>query len=1024
MKALKSPLFMFCIAVISIHTAVFAQDLFDYEKECEKIDSYIFLGDYDGGIAYLKQKVTGYENFETPPDSNYSFFVLELAKMYYYNSDFSLAEKGMLQSCALDKKLKGEESNDYLASLGTITLLYTEMGLYEKAGECASKAASIYDRKEIITDSINYAFFLNSYGSHFMTTGNLSMVEKYYIKSKQINDLLLEEYHPEKAPILHNLAAMYREMGEYDKAEKFFQEVRAMDSKNYGEQHVYVATDLNSLATVYTLTGNLQKAEKQLLKAKSIYENNDDKTLGYVYVLVNLAEVSLRRGDLNQAELLCSKGLSIADTLVATSHDIHISLMRRLAKIHLEKKEYEQALSILAESNQTLKNTNPDHINLVAQLRLMGDVYLAIHNYDSAEAQYRASLRIADLYYDKSHKNYINSLNSLAEVLSMQGREEEAEQLFVESMELFIGNIYQNFDFLSSNEKQKYLATFQENIARFNAFALDYCNQDENITGLMFDYNLFLKGLILTSSKKMKAFGLADTANNGFREKYNEWINTKEYLANIYTLTKGEIEKRGINRDSIEGHANILEKELTQQSAVFAKQHNRKRYTWQEFQSALEKDEAFVQIVRLQNQDSIKYAALVVSGRKDENPQMLVLNNGEYLENEQYEQYIQNIYRGYNSSSIRYDDTAAYLNYWAKIEQAVKDKETVYLLPDGVYNKINVAALLCENREYVYENHQLVLLSCANDFMEQTEIKAPTNMMAVLIGAPDFSISQQSNSTTAANNSPTKLRSDKLSALPMSAYELRYIDSLLTDLNWQTQLYIAENATEEIIKTVDNPGILHISTHGFFNGRNPLSEKKRDSRSLDHDFALPINPLFCSGLYLANANKSLSERNNINDISQDGILTAYEVSNLNLNSTKLVVLSACESGLGEIIPGEGVFGLQRAFKYAGAENIIMSLWKVDDRATQLFMRKFYTHWLSGDSKTEAFDKSIQFLRFNTLDYRHPAYWGGFVLLGKEQVKDKPRGFWVFAFSAMVVVLLVLMVKKNNGLKPGGFRSEK
>jgi CHAT domain-containing protein/Tfp pilus assembly protein PilF len=1024
MKALKRIFFMFCIAAISSHAALFAQEFSDYEKECNKIDSYLFSGDYDGGICYLKQKVAAYEISGALPDSNYSFFVMELAKMHYYNNDFRLAEKGMLQSLALDKKLKGEESNDYLASLGTLAFLYNEMGLYEKAGEFARETASIYDQKEIITDSMNYAFFLNNYGSHFMMTGNLSMAEKYFNQSKEINDLLFGEDHPEKATILHNLASMYEEMGEYDKAEKLYHEALPMYKKYYGEQHAFVATDLNSLATLYTTIGNLDKAEKQLLLAKAIYENIDDTKLGYIYVLVNLAEVSLRRGDLNQAESLCETGLSIADTLVARSHDVHISLMRHLAKIQLEKKEYQQALATLLESIQILKNTNPDHIDLVVCHRLMGFTYQAMHEYDLAEAQHKEALRIAGLHYDKSHKNYINSLNSLAEVLSKQGRKEEAEQCFVESMELFTGNIFQNFDFLSADEKQKYLATFQENIGRFNAFALEYYDQDARITGKIFDYNLFLKGLILTSSKKMKEFGLQDTANSGFRERYDEWINTKEYLANIFTLTKSEIEKRGINRDSIESRAITLEKELTRQSAVFAKQHNRKRHTWQEIQSTLKKDEVFVQIVRVANQDSIKYVALIVSGRKDEGLQMIVLDNGSYLENGQYDQYIENIYKGYQSLDS-YDDTATYLNYWAKIEEVVKDKETVYLLPDGVYNKINIGAMLREDKQYVYEKHHLVSLNCVNDFMWHSEATASANTMAVLIGAPDYSIGQQNNLAMATNNSdgskPTKLRAKSLSTLTMSAYELRYIDSLLTDLNWQTQLYIAESATEEMIKTVDNPGILHISTHGFFNGRYSIAEKNPGIRSVVNDFPTSINPLFCSGLYLAGAQNCINGESSLNDISQDGILTAYEVSNLNLDSTKLVVLSACETGLGEIIPGEGVFGLQRAFRFAGAENIIMTLWKVDDGATQLFMRKFYTHWLSGSTKSEAFDKSIRFLRFNTQDYQHPAYWAGFVLLGKEQVQDKPVGIWVFAASAIVLVLLVWVLKKNRSLTSRKFR---
>jgi len=1007
---------IFLIAVTTGHAVLFAQEL-DYEKECNKIDSYIFAGDYEGGINYLKQKLEVYENVESVPDSNYSFFVMELGKMYYYASDFELSEKYILKSCALDKELKGEESNDYLASLSTLTFLYNEMGLYEKAVKYASEAASVYFRREVITDSINYAFFLNNYGSLFMATGNLLKAEKYFVLAKKMNDLVFSDDHPEKAPLLHNIASLYKEMGEYGKAEKFYKLGLAIDKKYYGEQHAAIATEYNSLGMFYTTIGNIDLAEQYLLKAKGIYESIAEEKLGYVYVLVNLAETALLKGDLIQAELLCNKGKLIADTLVAQSHDIHISLMRRLAKIHIEKKEYASAISLLAESVNTLKNTNPEHIDLIVLLNLSGNAYQLIHETDSAEVRYNEALYIAGLHYNKHHKNYIHTLNLLADATSQQGRKKKAEQYFVESMELFIENIYQNFDFLSASEKQKYLAVLKGNMHRFNLFAMDYYNQDKQIAGEMFDYNLFLKGLILTSSKRVKNYGLNDTSKVEFRKRYDEWINTKEYLAKVYTLSKSEIEKRQINPDSIESIANLLEKKLTRESAVFAKHHHKKQHSWQDIKSTLQSDEAFVQIVRVPAPGSIIYVALVVSDNEEQYPQMIVLNDGLNLENEKYGNYLDNIYNGYTSNNT-YHDTGSYLNYWAKIGKLVADKKTIYLLPDGVYNKINVAALMMANGEFVYENHNIVLLTSINDYTEQNEVIASNNNTAVLIGAPDFSANRQSGSMLAANhtvNSNTyfdysNLRSGKLAPIPMSGNEVRYIDSILNKLDWKTQLFTDGDATEEIVKTVNSPEILHISTHGFFTGLKPDIENPQNIRISDNDFATTMNPLFCSGLYFAGAQNSLNGDYIFDNYSQDGILTAFEVTNLNLESTSLVVLSACETGLGDIIPGEGVFGLQRAFRVAGAENIIMSLWKVDDRATQLFMKKFYTFWLSGDTKSEAFDKTINFLRFNTKDYTHPVYWGGFVLLGMEPPPDKKVSAFLFVVPLIVLILLAIILR--------------
>ncbi|MBC8490242.1 MAG: CHAT domain-containing protein [Bacteroidetes bacterium] len=1006
---------IFLITVITGHAVIFAQESV-YEKECNKIDEFIYSGDFEGGIDYLKQKIAVYDGLETPPDSNYSFYKQEIGNLYYYMGELKLAEKAIIESINFDKEFHGDKSENYLTGLNNLLTLYREMGLYEKSLSIGKQISSLYSQIEI-KDSIAYAIFLNNYGLLYYSIGNLLSAEKYYNKAKKINDKLLSENHPDKTTLLNNFGALYNAKGQYARSEKLYCKMLEIDKANFGENHIYIAQDLNNLGVLYTTIGNFNLAEKQLTLARNIYEYNNNKRLGYVYTLNNLALIYLLRNEFTKAELLCKNALNITDTLVSKSNKINTSILSRLSNIYYYKKEYKRVIATLSESQGILKSINPNHYKLVSKLYMMGQAYYALKEYDSAEIQFKEALRIAGFNYEKNHKNYVKSLNFFAEVLYKKNKKIEAKSLFIESMELFIQNIFENFDFLSAREKQKYLTLLKHNNSRFNSFATDYYNQDKKIAGEMFDYNLFLKGLILTSSKKVKEYGLNNISKDDLKKTYDEWINTKEYLAKVYTLSKSEIEKRKINKDSVENIANSLEKKLTRESAFFAKHYDKKRHSWQEIKSMLGQDEAFVQIIRFPKSDSVIYVALIISNKETEHPQMIVLNDGESLEKEHFENYITNINNGYKSNEL-YNDTGSFINYWKKIENLVTGKKTIYFLPDGIYNKINIAALMMAKKKFVYEIHDIVLLTSVNDYTEQKEVIDPKNNIAVLIGAPDFFRNRQNDTILAVNNTVnsntffnySSLRSEELTPLPLSGNEVRYVDSILSEFNWKTQLYTAENATEDIVKTLRSPKILHISTHGFFTDLISDLENSQNKLLLENDFtSTTINPLFCSGLYLAGAQNSLNGNYIIDDFSEDGILTAYEVTNLNLDSTKLVVLSACETGLGDILHGEGVFGLQRAFSIAGAENIIMSLWKVDDRATQLFMKKFYTFWLSGNTKSEAFNKTINFLRFNTKDYVHPFYWGGFVLLGKEQPQNKKIGVLIFVIPLIVLIVLVLMI---------------
>jgi CHAT domain-containing protein len=220
--------------------------------------------------------------------------------------------------------------------------------------------------------------------------------------------------------------------------------------------------------------------------------------------------------------------------------------------------------------------------------------------------------------------------------------------------------------------------------------------------------------------------------------------------------------------------------------------------------------------------------------------------------------------------------------------------------------------------------------------------------------------------------------------LTSAGKEVENISSTLEKAGFQTLQYIGTSATEEQFKKIGteepSPRILHIATHGFF---YPDPEKAPSRRmGLEENetvFKWSDNPMVRSGLILAGGNYAWQHGKPAREGKEDGILTAYEISQMNLNNTELVVLSACETGLGDINGNEGVYGLQRAFKIAGAKYLIMSLWQVDDEETQEFMKLFYTHWL--DKKMDipvAFRQAQQEMR--RLVRGKPYYWAGFVLI--------------------------------------------
>ncbi len=228
------------------------------------------------------------------------------------------------------------------------------------------------------------------------------------------------------------------------------------------------------------------------------------------------------------------------------------------------------------------------------------------------------------------------------------------------------------------------------------------------------------------------------------------------------------------------------------------------------------------------------------------------------------------------------------------------------------------------------------------------------------------------------------LRVGTWGSLPFTDREVGNLERILKTSGIQPQTHRGSTATEEAFKTIGaggkpSPRILHIATHGFFFPDPQTSEGFKTLPTLNEPvFKISEHPMIRSGLLLAGANHAWKTGKPLKPGMEDGILTAYEISQMNLSNTELVVLSACETGLGDIQGNEGVYGLQRAFKIAGAKYLIMSLWQVPDKQTSLLMTTFYKKWLEEKMTIpEAFRAAQKELRDAGLD---PYQWAGFVLV--------------------------------------------
>lgn len=998
-------------------------------------DLYVAIGQYARAEPFyissksIIEKIKGKENAEYATSCN------NLGRVYRLLGQYDKSETLLLDAKQIREKIFGKNNADYAATCNNLAILYFEVGQYETARPFYLEAKEIRE-KVLGKDHIDYAASCNNVAILYATTGHPDLAEPLYIEAKNIREKLLGKEHPFYAASCNNLAVLYRDMGRYDKAEILYIEAKQIRERTLGKEHPDYATSCDNLAILYLDMGQFEKAEPLYLEAKQIrervlgtghtdygrscnnlavfymalgqYENAEplfiqarnglESVLGkenpeYAKSCNNLGALYMAMGNYKKAEALYTEAKSIWEKSLGKEHPEYAKSCHNLALIYRNYGQYEKAESFLVEANKVrekaLGKEHPDYAQGCDNLAV---IYSEMGEFNKAAALHLQAKEIREKALGKEHPDYVESCINLANLDWSLKKFEDAGSIYKEAFSSQQAQIKKIFQFTTEPEKQSYL----KKVGEFKDYFLSYSSDKEAKTEPGYAYAVSLANRNLTlSSLTLQRESIYNTNDTALSNAYNNWISVREQLAFWYTKPVGQ---RKEQVTQLEQKANLLEKQLTRTSEQFRK--GQQAVKWQEIQEVLQPNEAAIEFSAYHFfngkrwTDSIYYIALVLRKNKPE-PELVTL-----FEKRQLDSIL--TYKGtsagqhqlsflYTANNDDAQKSSLYNVIWKPLEKKLEGINTIYFDPAGLLYKIAFAALPVNATQVLSDKYKLIQLNSTASIIDKSMTFVAASDPIFLYGGIQYDVDstsikqislRYSSNVIAARSIPGDLLRDGIADfyyLSGSEKEVKAIGYLASQKKYnKVTVEDGVEANEESVKALfgkNSPAILHVATHGFFfpDSKNTIKDEKIGGAIV---FKQSDNPLIRSGLALAGANNAWKGKP-VTGV-EDGILTAYEVSNMYLPNTKLVVLSACETGLGDIQGSEGVYGLQRAFKIAGVKNLVMSLWKVDDIATSEFMLELYKNIFENQSIEDAFYHAQTRLKNR---YRNDPYkWAAWILV--------------------------------------------
>ena len=912
---------------------------------------YRVMGEYDKAeplyqeALRIRRKVLGPENPLTAQS------LINLAWLYRAMGEYDKAEPLYREALRIYKKALAPEHSDTATSLNDFSELDPPMGEYAKAEPLYQEALRVR-QKVLGPEHPDTAQSLNSLGWLYRAMGEYDKAEPLLQEALRVRQKVLGFEHPDTATSLNNLGWLYRAMGEYDKAELLFQEALRIRQKVLGLQHPDTAQSLNNLAWLYQPMGDYAKAESLYQEALRIRQ----KVLGPEHPetaqsLNNLAVLYRAMGKCDKAEPLFQEALRIRQKVLGPEHPYTAQSLNSLAWLYQPMGQYAKAEELYQEALRIRQKVlGPEHPDTAQSLNNLAVLYRAMGKYDKAEPLFQEALRIRQKVLGPEHPDTVTSLTNLALLEFNLNRIDEATALARQASTAELTILSKIFSFTSEQQRLAYLDIFHP----YNIFP--------SLKGTEIDLAqavLRYKGVVLDSIIEDRL--LAEASQGSEEQELVERLNLdKRQLGQLLLQPIQKLSDETHHQIvALDGEVEKIESQLAEHVAGLGQARRALGVSLDQVQAAIPKDGALIEYLRywhyqMKGKWEPSYGAIVLFSKGA--PLWIPL--GKASEIEQSVQQYETLVRG----SAQDDELSANLRalfeaLWAPIGQALPSQiKRIVISPDGQLNFISFATLLDKEKQFLAQKFTIQYVTSGRDLLYQVKPSAAEQF--VLFANPDFSLGStpmlakaEDRSADAGSIRGSERRgiSDwSFGSLEGTQRESDELTKEFADWGWTPIHFTAKEATKEALLKIHSPYVLHLATHGFFAKEDPAATKTEPESSLNDGQSVSTskffeNPMHRSGLALAGAQTTIEawKRGEVPPVENDGILTAEDVSTLDLQGTWLVTLSACDTGAGEARAGEGVMGLRRGFIQAGAQNLLMTLWPISDEVTVQIMIAFY-----------------------------------------------------------------------------------
>src|SRR5271157_1973950 len=849
-----------------------------------------------------------------------------------------------------------------------IVELYRE-GKFKEAIPLAEKLVALTKRAKGDEDP-DTATSLNNLAELYQATGDYAKTEPLLKEVLAISQKVLGREHPDTATDLNNLAALYWEMGDYAKAEPLYKEALEVFQKVLGREHPNTAQSLYNLAVLYQAMGDYAKAEPLYKEALEIRQ----KVLGREHSdtaisLDNLAELYEAMGDYAEAEPLYKEALEIRQKVLGREHPDTATSLNNLAELYWARGDYAKAEPLLKEALEiNQKVLGRDHPDTAGSLNNLALLYKETGDYAKAEPLYKEALEIFQKALGPEHPNAATSLNNLAYLELDLGENQEAKRLGQLGYTADVKAFSQILSFGSEDQRLAYQRLLDP-YALFAALG----ESDPFLAGAVLHY----KGVVLDSIIEDRL--LAETGKEEANRDLVKQLNAKKrVVAQMSLQTTAASSKEATERiQALEREVEDIEGRLARQGTDLGQARRALTATVEQVQAGIPKNTALIEYVRYfhylgKSKFEFRYGAVVFS--TDAPPRWVTLGSAKEIEAalKRYQALVHNPGDEVEMAAIL---QMLYTEVWEPVEQAFPvNTNRVIVSPDGQLNFLSFATLLDAGKGFVAEKYSIQYVTSGRDLLREPQ---PTLTKQVIVMAnPKFKGDLNPNTQMAKSDLPIEgsgvLRgTEKRDFEDMKFEDLagtqQESDQLICQFkgwDWPAKSLTGAKVTKQALSELHGPHILHLATHGFFEPEDSSSEtnpNESEAPGVKSDLTKSRffkNPMHRSGLALAGANTTIEawKRGEAPSIQEDGILTAEDVSTLDLKGTWLVTLSACDTGSGEARAGEGVMGLRRGFIQAGAQNLLMTLWPISDEFTVQIMSDFYEAAHQSGSAPEALAK--------------------------------------------------------------------